>query len=215
MYQTILFDLDGTLTDPGEGITNSVAYSLRRYGIEVSDRRELYRFIGPPLYESYMNFYGFDEQTAHEAVEVYREYYRPYGIFENKVYPGIPQLLARLKSAGKRLLVATSKPEGFSRQILEHFGLSQYFDFVAGSTLDGSRITKADVIRHALDSTSLTPDGTLLMVGDREHDVLGAKELGIDCIGVLFGYGSRGELEQAGAKYIASTVGDISSIILP
>lgn len=214
MYQTILFDLDGTLTDPGEGITNSVAYSLRHYGIDVPDRRELYKFIGPPLYESYMNYYGFDEATAREAVEVYREYFRPKGIFENRVYDGIPELLQALKAAGKTLLVATSKPEGFSRQILDHFGLAQYFDFVAGSTLDGSRITKADVIRHALAQTGLTPDGTMLMVGDREHDVLGAKEVGLPCVGVLFGYGSRPELEGAGASYIAPTVADISRIIL-
>lgn len=214
MYQTILFDLDGTLTNPGEGITNSVAYSLRHYGIEVPDRTELYKFIGPPLYESYMKYYGFDETAAHEAVEVYREYFKPRGIFENRVYDGIPELLEQLKGAGKRLLVATSKPEGFSRQILDHFCLSQYFDFIAGSTLDGSRIRKADVIRHALSETGLSPDGTLVMVGDREHDVLGAKEVGIPCIGVLFGYGDRPELEAAGAKHIAATVADISRIIL-
>ena len=213
MYQTILFDLDGTLTDPGEGITNSVAYSLRHYGIDVADRRELYKFIGPPLYESYINFYGFSEAQAHEAVEVYREYYRPKGIFENRVYDGIPELLRTLKAAGKTLLVATSKPEGFSRQILEHYGLSGFFDFVAGSTLDGSRIRKGDVIAYALSRTGADPK-SCLMIGDREHDVLGAAEHGIPCLGVTFGYGSRHELKQAGAIYVANSVDDISRFIL-
>ena len=212
MYQTILFDLDGTLTDPGEGITNSVAYSLAHYGIEVTDRRELYKFIGPPLYESYMRFYGFSEAQAHQAVEVYREYYRPKGIFENRVYDGIPTLLAQLKAAGKTLLVATSKPEGFSNQILRHFGLSQYFTFVAGSTLDGSRIRKGDVIAHALAQSGVDP-AHCLMVGDREHDVLGAAEHGIPCLGVTFGYGSREELEAAGAVGVADTVDEISRFI--
>lgn len=212
MYQTILFDLDGTLTDPGEGITNSVAYSLRHYGIEVPDRTELYKFIGPPLYESYMRFYGFSEAKAHEAVEVYREYYRPHGIFENRVYDGIPDLLARLKAAGKTLLVATSKPEGFSNQILEHYGLSQYFTFVSGSTLDGSRIRKGDVIARALTQTGTDP-GQCLMIGDREHDVLGAAEHQIPCLGVTFGYGSREELERAGAVHVADSVDEISRFI--
>lgn len=214
MYQTILFDLDGTLTDPGEGITNSVAYSLRRYGIEVTDRTELYKFIGPPLYQSYMNFYGFDEATAHQAVEVYREYFGPKGLFENEVYPGMPELLSALKEAGKTLLVATSKPEGYARQILEHFDLAKYFDFIGGSTMDGSRIAKGDVIRYTLEQAGIENDGTLLMIGDREHDVLGAAESGIPCIGVLFGYGSREELTAAGAKYLAADVSDISRIIL-
>lgn len=213
MYQTILFDLDGTLTDPGEGITNSVAYSLAKYGIEVTDRRTLYKFIGPPLYESYMNFYGFSEPQAHEAVEYYREYYRPRGIFENRVYDGIPRLLADLKGAGLRLLVATSKPEGFSNQILEHFGLSQYFDFVAGSTLDGSRIRKGDVIAYALEQSGADPKGCL-MIGDREHDVLGAAEHGIPCLGVTFGYGSLEELVCAGARAVVDDVESISRFIL-
>ena len=213
MFQTILFDLDGTLTDPGEGITNSVAYSLAKYGIEVPDRRALYKFIGPPLYESYMKFYGFSEVQAHEAVEYYREYYRPHGIFENRVYEGIPQLLASLKQAGLTLLVATSKPEGFSNQILEHFGLSQYFDFVAGSTLDGSRIRKGDVIAYALAQSGVDPAGCL-MVGDREHDVLGAGEHNIPCLGVTFGYGSLEELVCAGARAVVDDVDGISRFIL-
>ena len=138
MYDVILFDLDGTLTDPGEGITNSVAYALRKFGIEVPDRRALYKFIGPPLYESFMKYYGFDRAGGLAAVEAYREYYRDRGIWENRVYDGIPALLTELKAAGKTLVLGTSKPEEFAERILEHFALRQYFDFVAGSTMDSA-----------------------------------------------------------------------------
>lgn len=214
MYDVILFDLDGTLTDPGEGITNSVAHALKRLGIPVPERRALYKFIGPPLYASFMDFYGLDRQKALEAVEFYREYYRDRGIWENKVYAGIPELLARLKGAGKRLLVATSKPENFALQILEHFDLRQYFDRVAGSTLDSSRVEKADVIRYALEQQGIAPGPSVVMVGDREHDVLGARKAGLDCIGVLFGYGDAPELQKAGAARIAATVEELAGLLL-
>lgn len=214
MYDVILFDLDGTLTDPGEGITNSVAHALKRLGIPVPERRALYKFIGPPLYASFMDFYGLDRQKALEAVEFYREYYRDRGIWENKVYAGIPELLAKLKGAGKRLLVATSKPENFALQILEHFDLRQYFDRVAGSTLDSSRVEKADVIRYALEQEGIAPGPSVVMVGDREHDVLGARKAGLDCIGVLFGYGDAPELQKAGAARIAATVEELAGLLL-
>lgn len=202
-YRTILFDLDGTLTDPGLGITNSVMYALDRFGIHESDRTKLYPFIGPPLWDSFMRFYGMSRDQAEEAVRVYREYYGDRGLLENSVYPGIPQMLAALKAQGKTLAVATSKPEGFSRQILDHFELSQYFDRIAGASMDRSRSRKADVIRYALEGLSADP-ATTVMVGDREHDVLGAKELGLPCVGVLYGYGDRPELEAAGAAAIAA-----------
>lgn len=214
MYDVILFDLDGTLTDPGEGITNSVAHALKKLGIPVPERRALYKFIGPPLYQSFMDFYGLDRQKALEAVEFYREYYRDRGIWENEVYAGIPELLARLKGAGKRLLVATSKPENFALQILEHFDLRQYFDRVAGSTLDSSRVEKADVIRYALEQEGIAPGPSVVMVGDREHDVLGARKAGLDCIGVLFGYGDAPELQKAGAARIAATVEELAGLLL-
>lgn len=214
MYDVILFDLDGTLTDPGEGITNSVAHALKRLGIPVPERRELYKFIGPPLYQSFMDFYGLDRQKALEAVEFYREYYRDRGIWENEVYAGIPELLAKLKGAGKQLLVATSKPENFALQILEHFDLRQYFDRVAGSTLDSSRVEKADVIRYALEQEGIAPGPSVVMVGDREHDVLGARKAGLDCIGVLFGYGDAPELQKAGAARIAATVEELAGLLL-
>ena len=214
MYDVILFDLDGTLTDPGEGITNSVAHALEKFHIPVPERRELYKFIGPPLYESFMRFYGLDREKALLAVEFYREYYRDRGIWENEVYAGIPELLEKLKGAGKRLLVATSKPENFALQILEHFDLRQYFDRVAGSTLDSSRVEKADVIRYALEQQGIAPGPSVVMVGDREHDVLGARKAGLDCIGVLFGYGDAPELQKAGAARIAATVEELAGLLL-
>jgi phosphoglycolate phosphatase len=214
MYQAILFDLDGTLTDPGEGITNSVAYALKKFGISVSDRTSLYKFIGPPLHESFEVFYGFDHAKAMQAVDGYREYYRDRGIWENVVYPGIPALLEQLQKRGCRILLATSKPEVFARQILEHFGLAPYFDVIAGSNLDGSRTKKAEVIAYALAQADLEPGTRAVMVGDREHDVLGAIENSLPAIGVLFGYGDQAELERAGAIATAADVAQLSALLL-
>lgn len=213
MYQTVLFDLDGTLTDPGEGITNSVAYALKKYDIEVSDKRELYRFIGPPLHESFMEYYGFSKEQAMEAVEYYREYYRKQGIFENLVYDGVEDMLKELKSSGRKLVVATSKPEAFAKQILEHFELSEYFAYIAGANMDGTRTRKNEVISYALESCEISRLETVIMVGDREHDIQGAAKVGIASIGVLFGYGSLEELQKAGAAYIAETVEDVTAIV--
>lgn len=213
-YHTILFDLDGTLTDPGIGITNSVWHALKKYNISVEERKELYCFIGPPLIDSFVKYYGFSEDQAREAVAYYREYFADKGKFENEVYDGVETMLKQLKDAGKKLIVATSKPEVFAKQILDYFGLTQYFDFVAGATLDETRVKKAEVIAYALESCGITELSDAVMVGDREHDVIGAKTVGLDCIGVLFGYGSREELEQAGADYIAETVEDIVLRIL-
>lgn len=213
-YHTILFDLDGTLTDPGIGITNSVWHALKKYNISVEERKELYCFIGPPLIDSFVKYYGFSEDQAREAVAYYREYFADKGKFENEVYDGVETMLKQLKEAGKKLIVATSKPEVFAKQILDYFGLTQYFDFVAGATLDETRVKKAEVIAYALESCGITELSDAVMVGDREHDVIGAKTVGLDCIGVLFGYGSREELEQAGADYIAETVEDIVLRIL-
>ena len=214
MYDTILFDLDGTLTDPGEGITNSVAYALERYGIHNTDRRELYCFIGPPLLESFQKFYGLTYEQADQGVNYYREYYGTKGIFENKVIDGIPQLLEHLKAAGKRLIVATSKPEGYSNQILEHYGLAQYFDFVAGALMDNSRTDKAKVIAYAMEQCGITASDNVIMVGDREHDVIGAKKNGLGCVGVLFGYGSAEELTAAGAVKLAKDAKELEEILL-
>ena len=213
MYNTIFFDLDGTLTDPGIGITNSVAYALSKWNIKVADRSELYKFIGPPLLDSFSEYYGFSEEDSKQAVVYYREYFRSKGIYENEIYPGIVDMLETLKNSGKKIVLATSKPEEFALIILKHFDLYQYFDFVAGATMDESRSKKADVITYALESCEIIDKTDVIMVGDRKHDVIGAKENGLDCIGVLFGYGDRDELEKAGVKYIAEQVEDILTFI--
>ena len=212
MYKTVLFDLDGTLTDPGLGITNSVAYALKRYGIEVQDREALYAFIGPPLNDSFKRYYNFSDEKAMEAIMLYREYFKDKGIFENEVYEGIIPLLKRIKESGRKIILATSKPEEFAVRILEHFGLAEYFDVVAGASMDEKRNKKGDVIKYALEKGGLTAENAV-MIGDREHDVYGARENGIDTIGVLYGYGSKDELEKAGAVHIAETVGDIFALL--
>lgn len=212
MIKNVLFDLDGTLTDPGLGITNSVSYALKKFGIEVKDRSELYKFIGPPLITSFTEFCGMSNEDATKAIEYYREYFRDTGIFENEIYEGIPELLANIRNSGQKVILATSKPEEFARRILEHFDLIKYFDFVAGATMDGTRNEKADVIRYAIKETNIDVDESI-MVGDRKHDVIGAMENNIDTIGVLFGYGSREELEDAGAKHIAANIEELSEIL--
>jgi phosphoglycolate phosphatase len=213
-YKYVLFDLDGTLTDPGIGITNSIMYALKKYKITVGDRSELFKFIGPPLSESFEKFYGFSKEEANNAVRYYREYYSVTGIFENTVYEGIEALLKDLNGNGKKLMVATSKPEVFARKVLDHFMLSKYFSFIAGSELDGTRVKKGEVIKYALESCDVLELSEAVMVGDREHDILGAKAAGISSIGVLFGYGDRCELEKANADYIAATVSDIGRILI-
>lgn len=210
-YHTYFFDLDGTITDSSLGITNSVMYALKKFGIAEHDRRKLYPFIGPPLTASFREYYGFSEEEALRAVAYYREYYQDKGIFENRVYDGFGEMLGKPKAAGKRLAVATSKPEPYARRIIDYFELSSYFDYVAGMELGGGRGTKAEVIRYALAVCGIgdKDKAGVLMVGDREHDVFGAKEAGIDCLGVLYGFGSREELERAGADYIAGSVEEI------
>lgn len=213
MYDVILFDLDGTLTDSALGITNSAAYSLKKYGIEVADRTELYKFVGPPLHESFEKFYGFSPEEAKQAVEYYREYYREKGIFENVVYDGIEPLLKAISDSGKTLVVATSKPELFAKRILEYFDLAKYFTYIAGANMDGTRTKKDEVIAYALQNCRISDRAKVVMVGDREHDILGAGKVGIDSLGVLFGYGDYEELKNAGATYIAETVEDIYPVI--
>ena len=213
MYRNLLFDLDGTLTDPGIGITNSVMHALEKFHITVENRASLYPFIGPPLHESFEKYYGFNAEQSTLAVEYYREYFRDKGIFENEVYDGIPELLRELKARGRKLIVATSKPEEFSVRILKHFGLYEFFDFVAGATMDKSRTKKADIIRYALTECGISDTTSAVMIGDRENDIAGAIANGLDSVGVLFGYGSLGELKDAGATYIAAKPADILGVI--
>ena len=211
-YKYYLFDLDGTLTDSGIGITNSVMYALEKFGIHVSDRSELYPFIGPPLTDSFRKYYGFTEEQGLQAVEYYREYFRTGGIFENEVYKGIPEMLEELKARNAIIALSTSKPYEFSVQILEHFGLRQYFDFIGAATMDGRVSKKADVIRLILDELGDIDAASVLMVGDRDQDVDGAKANHLHCAGVLWGYGSKDELMNAGADYIVSIPSDIPAL---
>ena len=213
-YDCILFDLDGTLTDPGIGITNSVMYALKKFNIDVPDRSALYKFIGPPLKGSFEEFYHFSADQSELAVSYYREYFKKQGMLENEVYDGIPEMLSHLKQNGKTLIVATSKPEAFTLEILRHFRLYDCFDFIAGATMDDTRNKKADIIRYALENCSITDKSSAVMIGDRKHDIIGAKDNGLDSIGVLFGYGDRKELSDAGATFLAASPAEIEELIL-
>lgn len=212
MFDTIFFDLDGTLTDPGIGITNSVAYALAQTGRAVPPREELYAYIGPPLMDQFQSIYGIGEDEARVLTDHFRVYFQDKGILENQLYDGIPEALQALKDLGATLVVATSKPELFAERVLERFDLRKYFTVVAGSTMDERRTNKADVIAYAMETLG-RPIGKALMVGDRKHDVLGAKAHGIPTVGALYGYGSREELTEAGAVAIADTVADLVPVI--
>ena len=212
MYQTVFFDLDGTLTDSAPGITNSVAHALKKWKIEVEDHSTLNVFVGPPLAESFAKYYGFTPEECKKAIAYYREYYTDRGMFENSVYPGIEELLAHLKNTGRKVVVATSKPEMFAVKILEHFHLAQYFDRIAGASMDGSRVEKADVLRYAIEAGGYDLSEAV-MVGDRENDIRGARENQLRSIGVLYGYGSRAELEEAGADKIVETVEELKKYL--
>ena len=214
MFQYLLFDLDGTLTDSSEGLTKSVQYGLQCVGIEVTDLSDLLKFIGPPLEQSFREGFGFDKEKAELAVAKYRERFIPIGLYENLVYPGMEDALQRLKEAGKVLIGATSKPEYMAKRILEHFGLDGYFDDICGSDDDRHRSKKDEVIRYALEKHGITDLEDVLMVGDRKFDVLGAAKCGLKCMGVLYGFGDREELEAAGAAYIAETVEDMAQMIV-
>ncbi len=209
----LLFDLDGTLTDPKEGITKSVQYSLRHFGIEVENLDELCCFIGPPLKDSFMEYYGFSEEQARKAIDIYREYFADKGLYENKAYEGVFDVLQSLLKAGKKLYVASSKPEVFVRKILKHFELDSCFLFMGGADMDETRVKKADVIRYVLKECGITDLDKTVMIGDRKHDVLGAKETGIASVGVLYGYGSRQELTEAGADVLAEKIFDLQNLL--
>lgn len=219
MFQYCLFDLDGTLTDPREGITKSVQHALKYFGIEEPDITRLETFIGPPLRDSFMEFYGFSNEQACKAVEVYRERFRPIGIFENDIYEGIPEMLKELSDRGQKLAVASSKPDVFVHQILKHFQIEQYFDVIVGSELDGTRENKEEVVEEALrrlDILNLSAQekkSSCVMIGDRKFDLRGAKAYGLSSIGVKFGFAGEGELEAEGADFIAQTVEELREIL--
>ena len=214
MIKHILFDLDGTVIDSSLGITNSCMYALRKMGIEPPEREKLYAFIGPPLTDSFKKYYGMNDEEADRAVVYYREYYKDNGIFEVTLYPGLYELFSALHEKGKNIILATSKPEVFAKRIIEHLGLDKYFTYVAGALFDKTRDKKADVITYALDTLGITEKEKCLMVGDREHDIIGAKAVGIDSCGVLYGFGSREEFEACGAKYIVKDANELLDMII-
>jgi phosphoglycolate phosphatase len=212
-YQNILFDLDGTLTDPREGITRSIQYALAKLGVDEPDLQKLEHFIGPPLLQAFMQFYHFDEAKAWEAVNFYRERFKVTGLYENEVFEGVIELLQTLESQGRHLYVATSKPWEFAREIARHFDFAKHFKVIYGSELDGTRTNKVELIRHLLDEEGLDPAQTL-MIGDRKHDLIGAKANGLDVVAVGYGFGSREELEAEAPTYHFDTLAELHRAFL-
>jgi phosphoglycolate phosphatase len=213
-FEYILFDLDGTLTDSGEGITKSVQYALKSFGIIVDDIKELNKFVGPPLRDSFKMFYNLSDEQAELGIKRYREYYADKGIYENSLYDGIVELLETLKKYNKKIVLATSKPEVYAKQILKYFNIDKYFSFVAGADFEETRVKKGDVIKYALEEAKISDLSKAVMVGDREHDIIGAKENNIKSIGVLYGFGDVIELTQARADYIAKNTSELLNILL-
>lgn len=213
MFDNILFDLDGTLTDSFDGIANAALYALGKMGVTSYLKADLNFFIGPPIFNSFGKIFDGDEEKINRAVTLYREYFSDRGWKENRVYDGVPQMLWQLNDMGKKLAVATSKPELYSRKITKYFGLDKYFVFEAGASFDSSRAQKAQVIEYAIASTGFDKAKTI-MIGDRNHDILGAKKCGLKSMGVLYGYGDLPELKDAGADYVAATPADVVNILL-
>ncbi len=211
--KNILFDLDGTLTDPMLGITKSVRHALNAFGITVDSLQSLTPFIGPPLAGSFREFYGFSEDEANRALQIYREYFSQTGLYENEVYPGIPELLDNLQKSGRSVFVATSKPTVYATKILEHFKLADYITYIGGSELSGERVEKEEVIEFVLKKNGIEKE-TAVMVGDRKFDVIGGKKVGLQTIGVLYGYGDEEEMTAAAPERIAATVDDLVRILL-
>lgn len=210
MYKAILFDLDGTLTESGEGITKSVQYALEKLGKPEENLEALKVFVGPPLMEQFMKYADLDEETARRAVEFYRERYSTIGIFENRPYPGVAHMLEELKKKGYLLAVASSKPEYFVKKILTHFDLEKYFDEAVGSEMNGGRTNKTEVIEETLCRFHLEKHREqVLMVGDKEHDILGARKAGIECLAVSYGYGTMEELTEARPLQIAASADEV------
>ena len=214
MNTWILFDLDGTLTDSGEGVMKSVRFALDRMGFPNEPYSALRRFIGPPLHKSFMDFYGFPEEKAFEAVETMRVRYREKGVYENSLYPGMKEMLFHLKDAGAKLCVATSKPAYFTEIILKQHGSFDLFTHVVGANLDGTLTDKTEVIREVLRRIGDTSGERIFMIGDRKFDMIGAKNCGIPGVGVYFGYAEPSELEQADAAYVVQTVAELEALLL-
>ena len=209
MYNTVFFDLDGTVINSELGVLNSVEYALKKYGAEIPPQEKLNFFLGPPLEDSFAKLLNISRQEAQTLVKYYREYYPQKGIFEIELYEGIVPILKKIKQSGRKTVIATSKPEEFAVRILKHLGIAELFDVIAGATFDNSRSEKPDVLAYAIKMAGVTDIKTAVMVGDRKYDCIGAQHFGMDSIGVLYGFGDLEELNNAGATYIAKTVEDI------
>ena len=207
-YPNVLFDLDGTLTDPREGITRSIQYGLSKMGIDEPDLTQLEHFIGPPLLQAFMATYGFDEAKAWEAMGFYRERFAVTGLYENEVFEGVTPLLETLVGQGRQLFIATSKPQIYAREIARHFDFAKHFKVIYGSELDGTRTNKVELIRHLMAEQGLNPAHTL-MIGDRKHDLIGARDNGLDAAAVGYGFGSFEELSSFAPKYHFQTLTEL------
>ena len=212
--ENIFFDLDGTLTDPEVGLVKGFMYAFDRVGIEYGEPESLRKYIGPPLHEEWKREYGFTEEETANAIAIFREYYDEYGWAENKVYDGIVEMLEALKSAGKTIVLATSKPENTARRIMALFGLDKYFDFCGGASTSSTRDKKWEVLEYSLDAVNATDDAKCILVGDRKYDAEGAAICGIDSIGVLWGHGTEEEISSAGFTYIAKTPAEVVKLLL-
>ena len=208
----ILFDLDGTIIEPKEGITKSIAYALDHFNIHIEDLDSLCKYIGPPFREIFMEDYGFSREEVEKVLGKYRERFSKFGVYENELYPGMENLLKNLKY--KKLIIATSKPTIFAEKILDYHNVKQYFHFIGGCELNGERSTKGEVIKYVLDYNQISSKDEVVMIGDRKYDVFGAKENDIESIGVLYGYGGFEELSGAGADYLAETVEDLLKMLI-
>ena len=213
-YDIIAFDLDGTLTNPERGLVASFVYALSKMGVDYGEKAELKRFIGPPIYEEWQKCFGFTPEQSSEALLIFREYYSVYGWWDNEIYNGVPDMLSTLKVAGKKIILATSKPEFFARKVLDLFDITKYFDFIVAAATDKTRDKKHEVLEYALTSLGVCERSGCILVGDRTYDAEGAKICGIDSMGVLYGHGSKEEVYSSGFDFIAEPVEDIAKILL-
>lgn len=213
-YDIIAFDLDGTLTDPAHGLILSFEYGLKKMGVDFGPKESLKRFIGPPLYDEWRAEFGFSPEEAAEALRLFREYFAVYGWWDNEMYGGVPEMLARLKAAGKRIALATSKPEVFARQILNLFGLTEYFDFIGGASTDKTRDKKWEVLEYVLLGLGSPARERVILVGDRKYDAEGARKVGIASMGVTYGHGSEEEIAASGFDLVADSVSEIADKLI-
>ncbi len=213
-YDIIAFDLDGTLTNPERGLVASFVYALGKMGVDYGEKAELKRFIGPPIYEEWQRCFGFTPEESTKALLIFREYYSVYGWWDNEIYPGVKEMLEKLKCAGKKIILATSKPEIFAKKILELFDISKYFDFIGGAATDKTRDKKSEVLEYSLQSIGAKDLSQAILVGDRIYDAEGAKICGIDSLGVLYGHGSEEEVRSGGFTLVANTVEEIADILI-